>query len=162
MEVILVDAKGLQHTDFLGKIDPYVMIQYRNQKYTSKTARDIILTSSSIDCVVKVGQGSRPVWNEEFKFRVEYPTTPARDDQNYKVFLQIMDRDSFTQDDYLGQTTIYLKELFEEGMEKGKVELGTQKYRVVSSDGTYHGEIQVAITFTAMGRLVNKRLSTTK
>lgn len=43
---------------------------------------------------------------------------------------------------------IYLKELFEVGLEKGKADLGTQKYRVVLNDLTYHGEIQVAITFT--------------
>ncbi|KAL6531255.1 hypothetical protein OROHE_014324 [Orobanche hederae] len=38
---------------------------------------------------------------------------------------------------------IYLNDLFEVGMEKGKAELSTQKYRIVSTDKTYRGEIQV-------------------
>ncbi|KAI3470740.1 hypothetical protein Pfo_027403 [Paulownia fortunei] len=131
MEVVLVSARGLRDSDFFGKMDPYVVIQYENQEHTSSTAR---------------GQGSRPVWNEEFKFRVEYPA-PLGDDPTYKLFLQIMDRDTFTRDDYLGQTTIYLKELFKRGAENGKAELGIQKYRVVLNDLTYHGEIKVGITF---------------
>ncbi|GFQ01981.1 elicitor-responsive protein 1 [Phtheirospermum japonicum] len=117
-------------------MDPYVVIQYKNQKYTSKTAR---------------GQGNKPVWNEEFKFSVEYPTR----DQNYELILEIMDRDTFTHDDYLGQTTIDLKGLFEEGVEKGKADLGShEKYRVVLTDGTYNGEIQVGINFTAKVRVL--------
>ncbi|KAG8380732.1 hypothetical protein BUALT_Bualt06G0046500 [Buddleja alternifolia] len=73
-----------------------------------------------------------------------------------------MDRDSFTDDDYLGQATwesnfsIYLKELFQRGVEDGKAELATQKYRVVSSDQTYHGEIQVGLTFTTTGETEKK------
>lgn len=45
--------------------------------------------------------------------------------------------------------SIYVKELFEQGSENGKAELHTQKYRVVSTDKTYHGEIQIGVTFTA-------------
>ena len=39
LEVLLVDAKGLAGTDFLGKIDPYVVVQYRSQERKSSTAR---------------------------------------------------------------------------------------------------------------------------
>lgn len=45
--------------------------------------------------------------------------------------------------------SIYVKVLFEQGLENGKAELHTQKYRVVSTDKIYHGEIQVGVTFTA-------------
>lgn len=35
------------------------------------------------------------------------------------------------------------------GINEGKAELSTQKYRVVSSNQTYRGEINVGVTFTA-------------
>jgi Ca2+-dependent lipid-binding protein len=43
--------------------------------------------------------GSRPVWNEKFVFRVEYP---GSGDQ-YKLNLKIMDKDVFSSDDFVGQ-----------------------------------------------------------
>ncbi|XP_022870800.1 elicitor-responsive protein 1-like [Olea europaea var. sylvestris] len=70
-------------------------------------------------------------------------------DEQYKLVLKIMAYDTFTADDYLGQATIYVKELIELGLEKGKAELRPQKYRVVFTDKTYCGEIQVGVTFTA-------------
>ncbi|KAL2558213.1 Calcium-dependent lipid-binding (CaLB domain) family protein [Forsythia ovata] len=130
MEVKLVGAKALKNTDFLGRIDPYVLLQYRNQERKTSIAK---------------GQGTSPSWNEKFEFRVDYPVANGQ----YKLVLKIMDHDTFTADDYLGQTTIYVKELIELGVEKGKAELHPQKYRVVSTNKTYHGEIQVGITFTS-------------
>ncbi|EYU33217.1 hypothetical protein ABFS82_06G145600 [Erythranthe guttata] len=138
MEVTLFGGKGLLSTHLFGRIDPYVVIQYGNEEHISKIAH---------------GQGSKPEWNERFKFKVHYPADAGDDNQRkYKLFLQIMDHDRFTRDDYLGQTTIYVKELLELGVENGKAELGTQKYRVVLKDGTYYGEIRVGISFsTATG-----------
>ncbi|XP_073042107.1 16 kDa phloem protein 1-like [Primulina eburnea] len=138
MDVTLVGARGLKNADFLGKIDPYVLIQYKNQEHKSRKAS---------------GQGSAPLWNEKFRFKVEFPNKGKIEQQ--KLVLKIMDRDTFTRDDFLGQTTIYLKELFETGMEEGKAELKTQKYRVVSANQTYHGEINVGVTFTAQGETNN-------
>ncbi|KAL1542200.1 16 kDa phloem protein 1 isoform X1 [Salvia divinorum] len=93
MEVKLIGAKGLKRTDFLGKIDPYVVIQFRDEEYTSTTAK-----------------GRRPVWNEEFKFRVELPSLHGSDDNqnNYKIFLRVFDRDTCRKDDFLGQSTVRL------------------------------------------------------
>ncbi|CAA3030327.1 elicitor-responsive 1-like [Olea europaea subsp. europaea] len=137
MEVKLVGAKGLKRTEYgclcallSGKIGPYVLLQYRNQECKSTTAKE---------------KGISPIWNEKFEFRVDSPL--ANDDQ-YKLVLEIMDHNSFRADDYLGKATIYVKELIELGVEKGKAELHLQKYRVVSTNKTYHGEIQVGITFT--------------
>ena len=42
-----------------------------------------------------------------------------------------------------------MKDLIEIGLEKGKADFGTQKFRVILDDLSYQGEIQVAITFTA-------------
>ncbi|XP_022864851.1 elicitor-responsive protein 1-like [Olea europaea var. sylvestris] len=96
-------------------------------------------------CNACAEKGLSPIWNEKFEFRVDSPL--ANDDQ-YKLVLEIMDHNSFCADDYLGKATIYVKELIELGVEKGKAELHPQKYRVVSTNKTYHGEIQVGITFT--------------
>ncbi|KAL7611853.1 hypothetical protein Lser_V15G08821 [Lactuca serriola] len=130
MEVNLVDAHGLKKSDFLNNIDPYVLVQYRNQEHKSLIAK---------------GSGSNPKWNQKFTFRVEYP---GADDQP-KLLLKIMDHDTFSSDDYLGQTTVYLKELFESGVESGTSELRLQKYRVVDiSSHSYCGDIRVGVTFT--------------
>ncbi|KZV30324.1 elicitor-responsive protein 1 [Dorcoceras hygrometricum] len=133
MEVTLLGARDLQNTDCFGKIDPYVLIQYKNEAQKSCVAR---------------GRGRNPVlWNEKFRFNVEY-TNKGID--HHKLVLKLMDRSLFfTPDAFLGQTIIYLKELFEIGVEEGKAELSIKKYRVVSSNRTYHGEIKVGITFTA-------------
>ncbi|KAI3721191.1 hypothetical protein L2E82_32197 [Cichorium intybus] len=129
MEVNLVDARGLSNSDFLNKIDPYVLIQYKSQEHKSTIAK---------------GQGNKPSWNETFKFRVEFPGG----DEQPKLFLKIMDHDTFSSDDYIGQTTIYLKELLELGVENGTSELRVQKYSVVDSSQSYRGDIRVGVTFT--------------
>ncbi|KAL7147948.1 hypothetical protein ABFS83_06G144900 [Erythranthe nasuta] len=134
MEVILCGAHGLLRTDIFGKVDPYVVIQYGNEEHTSKIVH---------------GQGSNPGWNERFKFKAQYPADAGDDDQRkYRLFLRLMDHDTFTRDDYLGHTTIYVKELLELGVENGKADLGTHKYRIILKDGSYHGEIQVGVTFS--------------
>ncbi|XP_011077215.1 elicitor-responsive protein 1 [Sesamum indicum] len=148
MEVTVVGAKGLKNTELFGKMDPYVVIQYKNQEQKTTTGRRQTSKSFMQCCLCLRGQGGRPVWNEKYKFSVEYK---AGDEEQHKLLLKLMDRDHFTDDDYLGQATIYVKELFEQGVENGKAELRTQKYRVVSTDKTYHGEIQVAVTFTTNG-----------
>ncbi|KAL8102950.1 16 kDa phloem protein 1-like [Apium graveolens] len=134
MEVTLVKARGLKNTHFIfgGKIDPYVVIRYNNQEHRSSVAK---------------GQGSTPVWNEKIAFRVEYPG--AGPDDEHKLLLSIMDKDTVSADDFLGQSTIYLKDLFELGVEKGTAVEEPTRYSVVDSNQIYSGEIQVGITFTA-------------
>ncbi|XP_020252538.1 elicitor-responsive protein 1 isoform X2 [Asparagus officinalis] len=129
LEVKLVDAKGLLNTEAIGKMDPYVVIQYRNQEKTSSVAR---------------GQGTNPTWNETFKFLVQY----SGDNSQHKLILRIMDQDTFTADDFVGQATINVADVILLGMENGKGELHTCKHRVVLADQTYCGEIRVGVTFT--------------
>ncbi|XP_057475210.1 16 kDa phloem protein 1-like isoform X1 [Actinidia eriantha] len=130
MEVVLVNAKGLRNTEFFGGgIEPYVLLQYKSQERKSSVIR---------------GEGGSPVWNETFKFRVEYP---GGDDQ-YKLILNVMDKDTFSADDFLGQAIIYLEDLLALGVEKGSAELHPSKYKLVSCDQSYCGEIQVGVTFT--------------
>ncbi|KAK3232149.1 hypothetical protein Dsin_004030 [Dipteronia sinensis] len=129
MEVQLVSAKGLKDTDFSGKIDPYVVIQYKTQEHKSSVAG---------------GEGKNPTWNEKFAFKVEYPGAGAP----YKLILKIMDHDTFSKDDFLGQATIFVEDLLSLGVENGTSELPPLKYNVVAADKTYCGEIQVGVTFT--------------
>ncbi|KAL1535606.1 16 kDa phloem protein 1-like [Salvia divinorum] len=137
MEVTVVGARNLRNTELFGRVDPYVVIHYKNQEKKSTTGRR---------------QGRRKaVWNEKFKFKVELKKDMSKEEkrkQQHKLILKIMDQDNFTVDDFVGQATVYVTELLEIGMEEGKVEMPIQKYRVVSSDKTYRGEIQVGVTFT--------------
>ncbi|XP_062092667.1 16 kDa phloem protein 1-like [Humulus lupulus] len=129
MEVMLVNAKGLGDTDFIGDMDPYVLIQYKGQERKSTVAR---------------GQGSSPSWNEKFSFRADYPGSG----DNFKLIFKIMDKDTFSTDDYIGQAMIHVKDLLALGAEKGNAQLHASKYRVVDADQKYRGEIQVGVTFT--------------
>ncbi|KAI4307620.1 hypothetical protein L6164_030790 [Bauhinia variegata] len=127
MEVELVKAKGLQNTDIFGAIEPYVVVQYKNQEIRSS-----------------IEKGSNPVWNEKFTFRVEYPGSGGE----YKLILKIMEKDQFSADDFVGETIIHVEDLLALGVENGAYELHPCKYRVVSADQSYCGEIEVGITFT--------------
>ncbi|KAL6311852.1 hypothetical protein AAG906_024446 [Vitis piasezkii] len=127
LEVLLLDARGLQDTDFLGGMDPYVLIQYKNQERKSSVARGL----------------RSPVWNE-----VHIQSGISRGEGQYKLVLKIMDKDTFSADDFLGQASIYLEDLLALGVENGKAELHPCKYRVVRTDQTYCGEIRVGINFT--------------
>ncbi|GFZ14921.1 ternary complex factor MIP1 leucine-zipper protein [Actinidia rufa] len=69
-------------------------------------------------------------------------------DDQYKLILSVMDKDTFSADDFLGQAIIYLEDLLALGVEKGSAELHPSKYKLVSCDQSYCGEIQVGVTFT--------------
>ncbi|XP_006644991.1 elicitor-responsive protein 1 isoform X1 [Oryza brachyantha] len=136
LEVHLVDAKGLAGNDFLGeigKIDPYVVVQYRSQERKSSVARD---------------QGKNPSWNEVFKFQINSTAATGQ----HKLFLRLMDRDTFSRDDLLGEATIDVTDLISLGMEHGTWQMSESKHRVVLADKTYHGEIRVGLTFTAAAK----------
>ncbi|KAL5220696.1 hypothetical protein ABZP36_025409 [Zizania latifolia] len=130
LEVHLVDAKGLSGKDFLGKIDPYVVVQYRSQERKSSVARD---------------QGKNPRWNEVVKFQIN----SAAASRQHKLFFRLMDYDTFSRDDFIGEASINVTDLISLGMEHGTWQMNEAKYRVVLADKTYHGEIKVALTFTA-------------
>ncbi|KAF1884176.1 hypothetical protein Lal_00035241 [Lupinus albus] len=118
LEVILVSAKGLPNADFLTeKMDPYVVLSYRAQEHISSVAE---------------GAGSDPIWNESFLFTVS--------DNVSELKLRFMDKDDFTDDDYLGETNIFLEPVFYEQS------IGETVYNVVKED-KYSGEVKVALRF---------------
>ncbi|RDX88438.1 Elicitor-responsive protein 3, partial [Mucuna pruriens] len=118
LEVFLVNAKGLNNTDFLGKMDPYVILICRTQEQKSNVA---------------TAQGSEPEWNENFVFNVSEGVSDLK--------LKIMDKDSMTAHDLVGEATIPLAALFTEGT------IPPTSYNVVK-DGQFCGEIKVGLTFT--------------
>ncbi|XP_022732803.1 elicitor-responsive protein 3 [Durio zibethinus] len=118
LEVVLVSAKGLENTDFLSKMDPYVILVCRTQEQKSSVAS---------------GKGSDPVWNENFVFNVSEGVSELK--------LKIMDSDFGSHDDFVGEATIPLEPVFVEG------KLPPTAYNVVK-DEEYRGEIRIGLTFT--------------
>ncbi|KAG6437597.1 hypothetical protein SASPL_102516 [Salvia splendens] len=118
LEVLLVSAKGLDNSDFLSKSDPYAVITYRTQEKTSGIA--------SV-------QGSSSEWNESFLFSISSDGTDLK--------IKLMDKDTFTADDFMGEATIPLQPLFVEN------NVPPMAYHVVKED-KYCGQIRVGLTFT--------------
>ncbi|KAJ4842960.1 hypothetical protein Tsubulata_020019 [Turnera subulata] len=83
--------------------------------------------------MVHAGAGSVPEWNETFVFTVSEGTK--------ELSLKIMDKDTISEDDFLGETSISLEPVFVEG------NLQPTSYNVVK-DSEYRGEIRVGLTFT--------------
>ncbi|XP_021767336.1 elicitor-responsive protein 3-like isoform X1 [Chenopodium quinoa] len=119
LEVLLVSAKGLDNSDFLSSMDPYVILTCRTQEQKSSIA--------------KADEGSAPEWNETFLFTVTGHVP--------ELHLKLMDKDTFTADDFVGEANIPLSVVFEEGS------LPPTSYNVVK-DGEFKGEIKVGLTFT--------------
>ncbi|KAK6947751.1 C2 domain [Dillenia turbinata] len=117
LEVLLVGAKGLDNSDFLNNIDPYVLIRCRTQEQKSSVAS---------------GAGSTPEWNETFAFTISGDVS--------ELVIRIMDRDCIGDDDFLGEAKIPLDPVFEEGS------LPAASYNVVK-DEKYCGEIRVGLNF---------------
>ncbi|KAL1189556.1 16 kDa phloem protein 1 [Cardamine amara subsp. amara] len=131
LEVNLISGKGLKRSDFFGKIDPYVKIQYKGQTRKSSVAKD---------------GGRNPTWNDKMKLRAEFPGSGA----DYKLLIKVMDHDTFSSDDHIGEATVHVKELLEMGVEKGKAELKPTKYNVVDSDLTFVGELFIGVSYSLL------------
>ncbi|KAI3449171.1 hypothetical protein Pfo_005836 [Paulownia fortunei] len=118
LEVLLVSAKGLENTDFLSGMDPYAILTCRTQEKKSSVAS---------------GEGSCPEWNETFLFNISGGVTELR--------IKIMDKDTFTDDDFVGEATIPLEPVFAEES------IPPLSYNIVK-DQEYCGEIKVGLKFT--------------
>ncbi|KMT18324.1 hypothetical protein BVRB_2g024820 isoform B [Beta vulgaris subsp. vulgaris] len=130
LEVLVVSACGLPKLDFLtDKIDPYVLVNYKGQERKTRIAR---------------GQGGNPEWNQKFTFRAEYPGSGS----DYNINLKIMDHDTFSSDDFIGETMIHVEDLLALGVDNGSYEMNSTKFRVIGSDQKYRGEIKVGVKFT--------------
>ncbi|PWA92167.1 C2 calcium-dependent membrane targeting [Artemisia annua] len=141
LEVTLVDSEGIRDKKFLGCITccacatsavhrPYVCIEYGEQKRVSKVA---------------VGKGKKFIWDQKFEFEIDYSAEEKKSSQ--KLVFRVMEKHKVSDDEYIGEATIYVKDVVLLGMEEGEAELGSRKYRVVREDQTYSGDVSVAVTF---------------
>ncbi|KAI3854685.1 hypothetical protein MKW98_018806 [Papaver atlanticum] len=133
LEVLLVDACILKDTDLIGKMDPYVVIKFGDQKRKSTVCKR---------------QGKTPVWNEKLKFIVEYAGNIRDEHPQYKLSFKIMDKDRFSKDDFVGESTIYVDDLLAQGVVNGKAELPPCNYSVVGSNKSDNGGIRIGLAFT--------------
>ncbi|KAL3619312.1 c-5 sterol desaturase [Castilleja foliolosa] len=118
LEVLLVGAKGLENTDFLCDMDPFVVITCHSQEKKSTVAS---------------GKGCDPEWNENFVFSLS--------DDIPELLIKILDSDGPSGDDFVGEAKIPLESLFVEGS------IPPMSYNVVK-DEEYRGEIKVGLSFT--------------
>jgi len=87
LRVTVVEAKLTRDTEFFSKMDPFVVIETRQQKLKTKTMQ---------------GAGKTPKWDQIFDIDVKY----IGDDMK----LQVFDED-VTSSDLVGETTIKLSSL---------------------------------------------------
>ncbi|KAK6142842.1 hypothetical protein DH2020_023190 [Rehmannia glutinosa] len=99
-------------------MDPYAILTCRTQEKKSSVAS---------------GDGSCPEWNETFLFTVSGGVTELK--------IKLFDKDTFTEDDLVGEATIPLEPVFAEES------VPPMSYNVVK-DEQYCGEIRVGLKFT--------------
>ncbi|XP_009776717.1 elicitor-responsive protein 3-like [Nicotiana sylvestris] len=118
LEVYVANARGLDDTNWLTDMNPYVVVTCRTEEKKSSTAS---------------GEGSDPEWNESFLFTI----TRGCDE----LHIKLMDENTFQDDDFLGEATISLEEVFREG------EVGSTSYQLYKDDEEC-GSIRLGLTFT--------------
>ncbi|KAI3985131.1 hypothetical protein MKX01_027217 [Papaver californicum] len=109
-------------------IDPYVLIKYKSNERESSVSRGMRRFQTSVE--------------RKVQFQVQYPNDSGGSDP-YKLFFKVMDKDTFSDDDLIGQT-----DLLALGVEKGRAEIHPRKYSVVGSNQSYNGGIRVGLIFT--------------
>ncbi|GJS27728.1 elicitor-responsive protein 1-like protein [Tanacetum coccineum] len=109
---------------------PYVCVEYGEQKRVSKVA---------------AGKGKKSIWDQKFEFEIDY--SPEEKKSSQKLVFRVMDKHKLSDDEYIGEARIYVKDVISSGMEEGEAELESRKYRVVREDQTYTGDVSVAVTF---------------
>ncbi|KAL8260601.1 hypothetical protein R6Q59_028554 [Mikania micrantha] len=158
LEVTLVDSEGIRDRKFLGCMvccttkavnRPYVCVEYGDQKRISKVAE---------------GKGKKSIWDQKFDFEIDQPIDENNSSFRKLVF-HVMDKHKLSDDGYVGEATIHVKDVVLMGMEKGEATLESRKYRVVREDKSYTGDISAAISFKRKNgggeaSIVNNEVST--
>ncbi|XP_063781296.1 rab11 family-interacting protein 5 [Pseudophryne corroboree] len=129
VQVTILQARGLRAKGKHGTSDAYTLIQVGREKYSTS--------------VVEKTPGS-PEWKEECSFELS-PGAIERG-ENSELKLIVMHRALIGMDQFLGQVSVPLQGLFQEGRSKRD-----QWYKLHSKTGKKEkerGEIQVSIQFT--------------
>ncbi|XP_061999354.1 elicitor-responsive protein 3 [Rosa rugosa] len=128
LEVLLVDAEDIRHTNVLGTPAYYVILECGTQVYRSKKSSE---------------EDEKVCWNEKFTFEFS-------DWKNLThLKFRIMDTEMFTDDGFVGETMIHIGGIITEGKDRGFIEVKPAPYNVVLEDDTYKGEIKIGFRFVA-------------
>ena len=95
----LIGAKNLENADYIGKSDPYALVEYKKEEYKTKT----------------ISNNLNPVWNMSLVFNVEV-------DDPGEINIKVFDED-YNGDDEIGKTSIKVAEL----IASKTIDLKTQK-----------------------------------
>ncbi|XP_021753766.1 elicitor-responsive protein 3-like [Chenopodium quinoa] len=118
LKVVLINAKGLENSGYLNKMDPYVILSYGGRTQSSKIA------SGNLDLHKQVNY-------------LYFELNSGGAD----LTLKIMDSDCGTEDDCVGEATIPLEPVLEEGS------VPTASYNVVKGQ-EFRGQIKLSLFFT--------------
>ncbi|XP_024027703.1 uncharacterized protein LOC21400280 [Morus notabilis] len=135
LEVLLVNAEGIRHTNLVGRPDYFVFIECGDHVYRSK---------------ISSGEDEKTWWNEKFIY--EFPLSDWKRFTHIKF--RIMDKELFSDGGFVGETIIYLGGIITEGCDRGFLEVKPAPYNVVLEDDTYKGQIKIGFKFIASVRLI--------
>ncbi|KAJ6972296.1 hypothetical protein NC653_032769 [Populus alba x Populus x berolinensis] len=138
LEVLLVHAKGMKHTNLIGPPVYHVIIQCGSHVHKSKASS---------------GKDEKTWWNEKFRF--DFPLADWKQLTHLKF--RIMDQEFFTDGGFVGETIIYLGGIIDEGINRGVLEMMPAPYNVLLEDDTYKGEIKIGLKFITNTEVLPER-----
>ncbi|CAA6665369.1 unnamed protein product [Spirodela intermedia] len=114
LKVRVVRGMNLAIRDFRSS-DPYVVLRWRNKRVKTKVIKNNV----------------NPEWNEELTLYIQDP--------NISIKLEVLDKDTFTPDDPMGNAVINIQPL----VEAGRVDLGTLDNDIIriSKIYIYNGKV---------------------
>ncbi|CAN8308929.1 unnamed protein product [Cochlearia groenlandica] len=137
LEVLLVDAQGITHTNFIGRPVYYVLLQCGTKEYQSKMSK---------------GDNENALWNQKFVF--DFKMSQWKKINHIK--LRIMDKELFKDGGFVGETIINVGGIITEGSERGYIEVKPNPYNVVLDDDTFKGQLKLGLRFIATDKLKRK------
>ncbi|CAA6673358.1 unnamed protein product [Spirodela intermedia] len=108
----------------------YVILKCGNQTHRGK---------------VSSGKDKRVWWNEKFSFAF----ATRKWNSLTRLRMTIMKSHALQEDSPIGEATVHLVGVLEEGSRRGCVDLQPAPYNLVLPDGTYEGQIRIGLKFIA-------------
>ncbi|XP_050249153.1 elicitor-responsive protein 3 [Quercus robur] len=139
LEIILVNAEGITHTNLVGTPAYYVIIECGTHVHRSK---------------VSSGEDDKAWWNEKFTF--ERPLSDWKRLTHLKF--KIMNTEFLSDGGFVGETIIHLGGIITEGSDRAFLEVKPAPYNVVLEDDTYRGQIKIGFKFIANVRMVREKV----
>ncbi|XP_019090383.1 PREDICTED: elicitor-responsive protein 3-like [Camelina sativa] len=137
LEVFLVDAHGITHTNFIGSPVYYVLLQCGTKEYRSKMSK---------------GDNDNALWNQKFVFG--FPMSQWEKLTHIKF--RIMDKELFKDGGFVGETMIHLGGIVTEGRDRVYMETKPAPYNVVLDDDTFKGHLKIGLRFIATDKSQRK------